>query len=114
MSLSEKQKLFTCLVAKLIEFAYAQGYSLTFGEAWRPPETAAIYAKQGKGIKNSLHTKRLAVDFNLFKGDVYLTKSEDYRFLGEFWESLDPLCRWGGFFSRPDGNHFSIEHEGVK
>ncbi|OQA61624.1 MAG: hypothetical protein BWY41_00051 [Candidatus Atribacteria bacterium ADurb.Bin276] len=112
MSLSEKQKLFTCLVAKLIEFAYTQGYALTFGEAWRPPEMAAIYAKQGKGVKNSLHTKRLAVDLNLFKGEVYLTKSEDYRLLGEYWESLDPLCRWGGRFK--DGNHFSMEHEGVK
>lgn len=112
MNLSKKQKLFTHLVAKLIEFAYSQGYELTFGEAWRPPETAAIYAKQGKGIKNSLHTKRLAIDLNLFKGDVYLTKSEDYKPLGEFWEGLDPLCRWGGRFK--DGNHFSIEHEGVK
>lgn len=112
MNLSKKQKLFTHLVAKLIEFVYSQGYELTFGEAWRPPETAAIYAKQGKGIKNSLHTKRLAIDLNLFKGDVYLTKSEDYKPLGEFWEGLDPLCRWGGRFK--DGNHFSIEHEGVK
>ena len=112
MTLSEKQKLFTRLVAKLIEFAYEQGYGLTFGEAWRPPEMAAIYAKQGKGIKNSLHTKRLAVDFNLFIDGEYCTKSEDYMMLGAYWESLHPLCQWGGRFN--DGNHFSMEHEGVK
>jgi hypothetical protein len=33
--------------------------------------------------------------------------------LGEFWEGLHPLCRWGGRFN--DGNHYSIESpEGMK
>lgn len=112
MTLSEKQILFTQLVGKLIQFAYDAGYGLTFAEAYRSPETAAIYAKQGKGIKNSLHTQRLAVDFNLFVDGKYCTKTEDYAQLGAYWESLDPLCRWGGRFK--DGNHFSMEHEGVK
>lgn len=33
--------------------------------------------------------------------------------LGQYWESLGGS--WGGRFkSRPDGNHFSLEHDGVR
>jgi hypothetical protein len=115
MTLLEKQFKFTRLVAELIAFAYTNGYNVSLGEAWRPPETASLYASQGKGIKDSLHCARLAIDLNLFKGKAYLTKTEDYRKLGIFWESLsceDYKCCWGGRFK--DGTHFSIEHNGVK
>jgi len=123
MNLGEKQKLFPLLVNKLIAYAYSQGYSLTYGETWRSPETAALYAKQGKGIAKSLHSLRIAVDFNLFQGETYLTQSEDYEALGKYWEGLSEeglVCCWGGRFKgskgnpKPDGNHFSIEHEGRK
>jgi hypothetical protein len=113
MTLGEKQRLFTQLVGKLIDWAYAQGYELTFAEAYRTPEQAALNAQSGAGISNSLHMKRLAVDLNLFHDGAYLSHSEDHRPLGEFWKSLHPLCRWGGDFSRPDGNHYSLTHEGV-
>ena len=95
MSLREKQSRFAYLVAILIQYAYVKGYELTFGDA---------YAKSGH-ILGSYHYKRLAIDFNLFKDGVYLDKTEDHEFLGEFWESLDYLCVWGGRFS--DGNHYS-------
>lgn len=117
MTLGEKQREFTRLVSLLINYAYQQKFEFTFGEAWRPPEMAELYAKQGKGIKNSLHTKRLAIDLNLFQNGKYLTDSKDYEILGKYWESLstDQLqCCWGGRFSKPDGNHFSISHEGIK
>lgn len=110
MTLSEKQDLFTIMIAKLIFFADEHGYRLTFGEAYRTPEQAAANAKSGKGIKNSLHTQRLAVDFNLFKNGVWLTKSTDHQPLGEYWESIGGS--WGGRFN--DGNHYSLEHNGVK
>ncbi|MEM8325646.1 M15 family peptidase, partial [Morganella morganii] len=67
MTLGEKQRKFTRMIADLIIFAYDNGYELTFSEAYRTPEQAALNAKSGAGIKNSLHTQRLAVDFNLFK-----------------------------------------------
>lgn len=105
---------FVYLLSKLIQWAYAHGYEMTEGEAYRTPEQAALYAHRGIGARNSLHTDRLAMDFNLFKDGVYLTKTEDHQPLGEYWESLDDNCRWGGRIKgRRDGNHYSYtEDEG--
>jgi hypothetical protein len=115
MTLRERQVLFVQMLARLIDFAYAQGYELTLGEAYRTPEQAALNAKSGKGIFNSLHTQRLAIDLNLFKDGRYLSDSESYRPLGEYWKSLHPDCCFGGDFKpRADGNHFSISYEGRK
>lgn len=138
-SLREKQSLFVFLVSLLIEEAYDRGFELTFGEAWRSDEQAEINAigptlrdrvaraieifaprlaiKIGNngntsGIRNSLHQERLAIDLHLFKNGAYLTGTEAHRELGEWWERLHPLCRWGGRFN--DGNHYSLEHEGRK
>ena len=113
MTLSEKQQLFTIMVANLVQWAETRGYRLTYGEAYRTPEQAALNAKKGSGIANSLHTQRLAVDFNLFIGGVWQTDSRAFTPLGEYWESLGGS--WGGRFrSNPDGNHFSLEHNGVR
>lgn len=112
MTLSEKQQKFTVMVGRLIAWADSQGYGLTFGDGYRSPEQAQLNAKSGKGIANSLHTQRLAVDFNLFIDGQYRTDSAAYKPLGEFWESIGGT--WGGRFSKPDGNHFSLEHNGVK
>ncbi len=65
------------------------------------------------GILRSLHRLRLAGDYGLFDaGGAYLTRSEQYLALGEFWESLHPLACWGGRFN--DGNHLSLRHQGRK
>lgn len=115
MTLREKQSLFCTLVAKLIVWCYANGYELTFGEILRTSAQAIANASSGAGISNSLHLLALAVDFHLFKDGVYLADTASYKSLGDYWKSLHPLCRWGGdFSSRPDGNHFSLEHNGVK
>lgn len=110
MTLGEKQREFTLMVASLIRWAYEHEYELTFGEAYRTPEQAALNAKNGTGIANSLHTKRLAVDFNLFREGKFLQYTEDHQPLGEYWESIGGT--WGGRFG--DGNHYSLEHEGVR
>lgn len=113
MTLSEKQQLFVYMIAQLISFAQEKGLRLTFGEAYRTPEQAKLNARTGKGISNSLHTQRLAVDFNLFVNGQYKTRTEDYLPLGEYWESIGGS--WGGRFKgNPDGNHFSLEHNGVR
>ena len=84
------------MVGKLIEYAYQQGYELTFGDAW---------AKTGHCV-GSFHYQRLAIDLNLFKDGRWLTSTESHEFLGEYWESLDPDCTWGGDWE--DGNHYSF------
>lgn len=116
MTLLEKQTLFAQDFSKLIQYAASIGYQVTYGETERSKTQAEANAKAGKGIANSLHIIRLAGDLNLYKNGKYLDKSEDHRSLGVFWESLstpEAKHRWGGrFTSRPDGNHYSIEHEG--
>lgn len=139
MTTGEKQRLFHRLYCtKLVPYALSMGYEMTGGEWKRSDEQAEINAlgKQGRealaqlieaqfpslaekirnntgsGIRNSLHEYSLAVDTNLFKNDVYLTRTEDWRQIGEYWEQLHPDCRWGGRFG--DGNHLSIEHWGKK
>ena len=114
MTLGQRQRLFTKLLPRLIDFAYEQGYELTIGDAYRDPRLhGAIGVKLGYGHANSNHKNRLAIDLNLFKGGVFLQDTNDHFPLGEFWEKLDPLCRWGGRFK--DGNHYSIESpEGMK
>ncbi len=114
-SLRQMQSLHVRLVAKLIEWATANGYELTWSETYRTPEQAMINAANGAGIVHSLHLVRLAVDLNLFKDGALLTTVEDYRPLGDFWKTLDPLCRWGGdFTTRPDSDHFSLAWQGVQ
>jgi len=111
-TLGEKQRRFTRLVGLLIEWAYANGYELTFGDAFRSVEQAKLNSVAGKGIIGSLHCERLAIDLNLFRHGDYLKASEAYAPLGAYWESLGADCAWGGRFSKPDGNHFSIRFGG--
>lgn len=111
-ALLDAQKRFSGMVALLLLRAGALGYGVTLGEACRSPEEAARLAKYGSGVANSLHCRRLAIDINLFRRGVYLSRSEDYLPLGEFWESIGGA--WGGRFKRADGNHFSLEFGGVK
>lgn len=108
--LQRNQAIFTKNIGKLIDYVYSQGYELTFADAYRSPELAELNAKQGKGIKNSLHCKRLAVDFNLFKDGKYLTDKESYRPFGEYWTALHIHNRWGGdFIKLVDSNHFEMQ-----
>lgn len=113
-TLGQKQRRFTKAVGLLILYAYQRGYELTLAEAYRTPEQARANAAAGTGISNSLHTERLAIDLNLFKDGVYLTTTEAHKFLGDFWKSLGSDYCWGGDFSKPDGNHYSITHQGRK
>lgn len=111
MTLGQKQRKFTEMISRLIAFAYGQGYELTFGDAYRDPRAhGQVGEKKSYSSANSLHKERLAVDFNLFKDGKYLSRTEDYKPLGDYWESIGGT--WGGKFS--DGNHFSIEHGGRK
>ena len=92
---SVKQRKFTWMVHMLVQWAYNNGYELTYGDA---------YATTGHK-KNSFHGKRLAVDFNLFIDGKYQRSTKAHQPLGEYWESLGGT--WGGRFKKKDGNHYS-------
>lgn len=112
-TLGQKQRRFCQMEHLLISELYRRGYEYTKGDAYRDPRVhGAIGVKMGYGHPKSAHKQRLAVDINLFKDGVFLTATEAHRELGEFWESLGSDHRWGGRFD--DGNHYSIEHEGIK
>ena len=114
MTLAQRQRLFLKLLPRLLDFAYAQGYELSVGDAYRDPRLhGEVGVKLGYGHARSNHKNRLAIDLNLFKNGAFLQTTTDHTPLGEFWEKLHPLCRWGGRFE--DGNHYSIESpEGMK
>jgi len=108
------QEEFAQSVARLIQKASQLGYGVTFGEAYRTPEQAALNAAKGSGISNSLHTERLAIDLNLFKDGMYITDDQGHRTLGVWWKTLGPKYRWGGDFKTKDFNHYSISPDGVR
>ena len=96
--LGDKQRKFSGDFALLTLYAIALGYKVT-----HQPE-------HEDHIEGSLHYLGLAEDINIFKDGVYLDKTEDHEPLGFFWESLGNT--WGGRFE--DGNHYSIEHNGMR
>ena len=110
-TLSQKQSRFTLMVAKLIEHAYSLGYTITLGDAYRDPRLhGALGVRMGYGNAKSCHKLRLAIDLNLDKNGKFWQTSEAHKPLGEWWESQGGT--WGGRFN--DGNHYSLEHNGVK
>lgn len=112
-TLRQKQSRFALMVAKLIAQATILGYEVTLGDAYRDPRLhGQLGEKKGYGHPKSAHKNRLAIDLNLFKGGAFLGSTDDHKQLGEWWESQAPDARWGGRFN--DGNHYSLEHEGVK
>lgn len=118
MTLSQKQQLFCKMSSELILWIFTQhDCAVTYGEATRSKLQAEANAASGAGISNSNHLIRLALDLNLFINGVYQTASESYRFIGDKWKSMsteEVTCCWGGDFSKPDGNHISFLHNGVR
>ena len=112
-TLGQKQRRFARMVPRLIDCIYAAGYECTFGDAYRDPRVhGEMGVKVGYGHSKSGHKLRIALDLNLFKDGVFLSDTESHRQFGEWWKKQAPDARWGGDFA--DGNHYSLEHEGVK
>lgn len=106
----QHQQIFTHSVAQLIEYIYSKGYKCTLGEVYRTRAQAALYAASGKGIVNSNHCSRLAVDISLFSPtDEYLRDVKDYKQFGEYWEKLNPFNEWGGRWRLGDACHFEMD-----
>lgn len=110
-TLGQKQRRFSKMIATLILWIYDQGYEVTLGDAFRDERVfGPIGVKKGYGNPRSGHKIRCAQDLNLFKDSKWLTNTEDHLFIGEKWESMGGS--WGGRFG--DGNHYSLEHNGVR
>lgn len=114
MKLSEKRILFSRLISELVLWCNQNGYEVCFNEVVRTQVQANANVVSGAGIARSLHLIGLAADLNLYINGVYQITSEAHRPIGEKWKTMHPLARWGGDFSRPDGNHYSLENDGVK
>lgn len=113
MSLRKKQSRFLHDVALLVLKAEEMGYEVTLGDGFRDARVfGGLGEKKGYGHPNSCHKLRLAVDLNLFKDGVYLSSTEAHKPLGEWWESIGNS--WGGRFPGGDGNHYSVEHNGMR
>jgi len=110
-TLRQKQSRFAGMVARLIDKAREMGYEVTLGDAYRDPRVfGELKTFKGYGNAASCHKLRLAIDLNLFRNGLFLPDSKDHEPLGAWWESQGGT--WGGRFQ--DGNHYSLEHEGVK
>lgn len=93
------------MVARLIDKAFAMGYEVTLGDAYRDPRVhGALGEKRSYSSSMSLHKQRLAIDLNLFRDGRYLSSTESHRPLGEWWEAQGGS--WGGRFE--DGNHYEL------
>lgn len=110
-TLGQKQRRFGRMVAQLLNKLLEMGYEYTLGDAYRDPRVHGGWGqKRSYSAGKSVHKVRLAIDLNLFKDGKYLTRTEDHRPLGEYWESIGGT--WGGRWN--DGNHYSLPHQGCK
>lgn len=109
MTLQAARVAFTLALAELVLYATSIGHSLALAEGMD-----RITAKDPTTdhMKNSNHEIGLAQDIDLYLNGIYMSATEDHAILGEWWENYGvehgcPLV-WGGNFSKPDGNHYSM------
>lgn len=114
-SVNKAQYIFSHNLSKLLNFIFESGFNCTVREVYRTKEQAEIYAKEGKGISNSLHCLGLAADIYVAKfscNPPELNNIEMYRKFGEYWKGLNALNRWGGDFKNVDAVHFEMNARG--
>lgn len=118
MKLSEKQRIFTENIGKLIAYSYSRGIELTLGDAYRSQSQILLnyfgykivkggvlgirlikHRKLSKTLRSN-HARRLAVDFNFFINGKLTYDFYKIKPLGDFWETLHPANRWGGDFNK--------------
>jgi hypothetical protein len=112
MTHAEARIKFTKMVAELLSWAVSMRFLIAVDEAAQ---------HQCKGhMAQSLHYPPdcVALDFVLYEDEGYGAPLryrdgstpedvEQYRQIGTYWKSLDPLNRWGGDFKKVDLDHIS-------
>lgn len=103
------QVRFVKLLLDLLVWCYENGYQVRLGDAYRSTDKLSVpgieekysyqdllvYNKKSK-VKNSKHNDRMAIDLIIHHSDGRLLNDEEYRPIGEKWESLGGV--WGGRF----------------
>ena len=104
MTLGQHQEQFSRHLVMLISMAHSRGYEVRIGEVERMIEMQKIYVQTGRSkTMDSQHLKKCAADLHFFKDGSLCYPDE----LGAYWESLDPLNRWGGNWNKfKDKPHF--------
>ena len=113
LTLREKRCLFTKLKALLILWiSHQPDWEVASGEGYVALTDAADGDHDGPHKAGGAHYTGLAEDLLLYIKGEYVTDSKHpaWVMIGTRWESLHPLCRWGGKWG--DANHISLEHEG--
>jgi len=88
---STLQQTFLTNITKLMDTIYNKtGYKVNIDHSVRLP------VDRKTDTISELRRAKLALNLNLFKDGVYLTKDEDYAELGQLWKSLDHRNIWGG------------------
>lgn len=114
MRLGEKQELFMRLLPRLLDKAHELGFGIRGGDLFRDERVHGKFGeKKGYSAAYSAHKLKLAIDLNLAMDGKLMVKTEQHQELGAWWKQQHELCRWGGDFKRKDGNHYSLEHNGV-
>ena len=110
MKLLDYQKEFSQCVGTLFFYLELHGYTFTIGECQRTLAQQKLYFDAGysKTMKSN-HLRKLAIDIFIFKGDRLIQNKEELADIGNYWQSLHPLNRWGGNFkSLIDTPHFEL------
>lgn len=109
--LREKQTKFAFAIGRLLLYAEAVGYGVTFGDAYRDPRVFGEVGKsKGYGHASSAHKSRLALDLNLFIDGEYVgNDTAHHGKLHDFWDMLGGAPRIAD-----DLNHYSFSEGGVR
>lgn len=120
---SQRQALFARLFGLFLVWLTENGYEYTFGEGY----VKALANGDVPGhMHGSAHGDRMAEDLNVYLAGRWMDgldiqaggkgswQSPHWEKIGAKWESLDPLCRWGGRFANKDYNHFSVTPDGKR
>lgn len=105
LTLTQRRINFTKDMIKLLNYALGLGIEFYVKEVERNPEYQEWLIQHGfSKAKNPKHPIGLAVDIAIIKNGKFSTDIEDYRPLGEFWQSLGHV--WGGSWKWKDVFHF--------
>ena len=107
MSLGDKRRKFTVMIAKLILYADSLGYGIALARGYASKEANAADG----GHTRSLHLDGLAQDMNLYDNvtGAYIRDGAGHDILHDYWDAMGGAARIDN-----DMNHYSLAHGGMR